>query len=205
MSFFLEGILFGLTLTILLGPIFIALTQTAIEKGFKAGATVALGVWTSDILIISGSYFFIRALSNVVESKAFEFWFGVSGGVVLIVFGIFSFFVKVDLDSKPKKFTGLHYAGFWLKGFLVNTVNPFTFIFWIGVISTYVIARKITQEQALTFLGSIMLTIVITDLLKVVLAKVIREKLKPNQVAIFGKLAGFGLMSFGFYLIYHVW
>ena len=33
MTFFLEGLLFGLILAVSLGPIFIALTQTSIEKG----------------------------------------------------------------------------------------------------------------------------------------------------------------------------
>ena len=48
-----EGILYGLTLTILLGPIFVALTQTGIEKGITAGILVGSGIWISDIVIIT--------------------------------------------------------------------------------------------------------------------------------------------------------
>jgi len=51
-AIFLEGILYGLVLAAMLGPIFVALTQTAIEKGAKAGLTVGLGIWISDLLII---------------------------------------------------------------------------------------------------------------------------------------------------------
>lgn len=205
MNYFLEGILFGLTLTILVGPIFIALTQTAIEKGFKAGAIVGLGVWTSDILIIMGSYLFIKTLNETVENNNFEFWMGIIGGVILFAFGIISFFTKVDLNLPQSKLTTLHYAGFWLKGFLVNTVNPFTFIFWIGVISTYVFGRNITTDQAILFLSSIMMTVVITDLLKVTLAKLIRSKLNNRHITWFGRIAGIGLMCFGIFLIYKVW
>lgn len=204
MNYFQEGILFGLTLTILLGPIFVALTQTAVEKGGRAGITVASGVWFSDILIISASYIFIKSISKTVANDAFTFWMGLIGGVVLILFGLVSFFSKIDLDAERKKHTKKHYAGFWLKGFLVNTVNPFTFIFWIGVISTYVIGRKINTQEASIFIGSIMMTIIITDTLKVYGAKLIREKLTSKHIMIFGRIAGVGLMIFGVYLIYRV-
>lgn len=204
MNYFVEGILFGFTLTILLGPIFIALTQTAIEKGGRAGLTVATGVWCSDILIISSCYIFIKALSNIVENDAFNYWMGMIGGIVLIIFGLGSFFAKIDLDAERKKHTSLHYAGFWLKGFLVNTINPFTFIFWIGIISTYIIGRKISPNESFIFLGSIMLTIFTTDILKVYGAKMIRDKLKSHHIMIFGRLAGVGLIIFGMFLIYRV-
>ncbi|MEJ6695802.1 MAG: hypothetical protein QNK55_00365, partial [Saprospiraceae bacterium] len=59
LAIFLEGVVFGLILTIMLGPIFVALTQTGIDKGARAGITVGVGVWSSDLLVILFSYLFI--------------------------------------------------------------------------------------------------------------------------------------------------
>lgn len=52
MQYVFEGILLGLTLTILLGPIFVALTQTGIKHGIRAGISVGTGIWTSDLIVI---------------------------------------------------------------------------------------------------------------------------------------------------------
>lgn len=202
MSFILEGLFFGLILSISLGPIFIALTQTSIEKGGSAGMTVASGVWISDIIIICLFYFFISRISSTVESDAFQFWMALVGGIFLMSFGFYSFFRKVELDYTVRKQEYKDYIGFWLKGFLINTVNPFTFIFWLTTISTYVIARKITDAEAALFLGAILLMIMVSDTVKVILSKTIKTRLKPHHIERLGKVAGFALFCFGAYLIW---
>ena len=203
-TFIIEGILFGLTLTILLGPIFIVLTQIALEKGLKPGLVAGTGIWVSDFIIITVCYIFIYQIKKTVETEDFKFWLGLCGGALLIGFGLASMFKKVRINDEYQRFSARNYLEFWLKGFLVNTVNPFTFIFWIGVISTYVIGRNISTQNTLLFLGSIMVTIIITDSLKVILAKGIRHRLKVRHIRNFSIVAGVGLISFGIFLIYKV-
>lgn len=202
MQFILEGLTFGLILSISLGPIFIALTQTAIEKGARAGITVASGVWISDFIIVGLFYFFISKISTTVESEAFQFWIALIGGLFLMSFGFFSFFRKVELDYTVRKHVYKDYIGFWLKGFLINTLNPFTFLFWLTTISTRVIAESITSREAGLFLASILFMIMLSDSIKVFLAKAIKSKLKPIHIENLGKVAGVALFLFGGYLIW---
>ncbi len=202
MQYAIEGVALGLMLTIMLGPILIALIQTSLENGGSAGLAVGLGIWVSDFLIIASSYFALNLIGDVVQGGSFRFWLGLIGGLVLIAFGIGAFLKKVKIGPEKKYFSAKNYAGFWVKGFLVNTINPFTFIFWLGVISTYVIARKITGTQALIFLGAIMFTIITTDSLKILLAKKIKAKMQSHQLQWFNRIAGVGLFIFGIYLIY---
>jgi len=129
MQFIVEGLLFGLFLSVSLGPIFIALTQTAVEKGGKAGMTVGLGVWISDFIILFVTFIFIKTLSATIESESFKFWMGMAGGIVMIFYGLISMFKRVELDLNQRKHEYKDYIGFWLKGFMVNTINPFTFLF----------------------------------------------------------------------------
>jgi len=200
MQFILEGFLFGLFLSISLGPIFIALTQTAIEKGMRAGMTVGSGVWISDFLIVFSTFFFIKRISATIESEQFQFWMGLSGGLVMFIFGAISIMKKVDLDLSERKHDYKDYAGFWLKGFLVNTLNPFTFLFWLTTISTYIIGRQVNNVEAWIFLGSILFMIVASDAAKVILAKATSKKLKAKHIEGFSKIAGIGLICFGIYL-----
>ena len=201
MNLILDGLLLGLTLAILLGPIFVALTQTGIQRGVRAGLSVGTGIWISDILVIVTAYFFIKEIDEIAQNKSFHQWMGWIGGLILIIFGIISLVKKPKLDEKIPAFNAKSYAGYWTKGFAVNFFNPFTFVFWISVMTTYVIGKKIDGPDATLLFGSIMFTIIVTDSLKVVLAKLIRKKLTHNHIILFGKLAGVILITFGVILI----
>ena len=201
MNLILDGLLLGLTLAILLGPIFVALTQTGIQRGVRAGLSVGTGIWISDILVIVTAYFFIKEIDEIAQNKSFHHWMGWIGGLILIIFGFITLVKKPKLDEKIPAFNAKSYAGYWTKGFAVNFFNPFTFVFWISVMTTYVIGKKIDGPDATLLFGSIMFTIIVTDSLKVVLAKLIRKKLTHNHIILFGKLAGVILITFGVILI----
>lgn len=201
MSFVVQGILIGLMLGAMLGPIFIALTQTSIEKGAKAGLMVGLGIWMSDLMIIFPTYYFIQSIRSTIESSDFKFYFGISGGIVLIIFGIGAFFKTIDLEIQKKKHSYKNMIGFWLKGFLVNTINPFTFIVWLGFISTNLIGRNASPNEAWLFLGSILITIILANTALVFAAKAISKNLKDRQLYWFSKLSGIGLLLCGLVLI----
>lgn len=171
------------------------------ERGAAAGIIVGSGVWMSDFMIIGLCYTFIKTVTRTVQNETIHLWMCVAGGIILMGFGIGSFFTKVKLDTEKRKITAKSFVGYWLKGFLVNTVNPFSFIFWISVITSQVITKNMTNSDAMLFFGAIMVTIIITDLMKVFGAKALRTRLKPEHLQIFGKVAGVGLFAFGVYLL----
>ena len=201
MQFILEGVLFGLTLSILMGPIFIALTQSSIEKGYKAGVSVGVGIWISDFLFIVFTYMFINRISHIVNGHSFQLTMGIVGGIVLIGFGLYSAFSKLKELSRSEISGARNYLQFFIKGFLVNTINPFTFVFWISVITTYVMSRNITPVQSAQFLASILGVIIITDSLKVFLAQILRKRLRSIHMLWINRVAGTALAVFGVLLI----
>jgi len=202
MSIFIEGLLSGLLLACSLGPIFIALTQTSLEKGIKPGMTVGSGIWFSDILIVFLMYKFLNTIQSTIESPSFNFWMGLSGAIILIIFGAVLLIKKPQLKYEDIKIKNSDYFGFWLKGFLVNTVNPFTFIFWMGIISTYMIGRKVSDAQILILLTTIIAVIIISDMGKVFLANGLKKFLTPIHIHKIATLSGIILIGFGLFLGY---
>ena len=202
MSIFIEGLLSGLLLACSLGPIFIALTQTSLEKGIKPGITVGLGIWVSDILIVALMYKFLNKIQPTIESSSFNFWMGLSGAIILILFGVALLIKKPKLEYGNIKIKKSDYLGFWLKGFLVNTVNPFTFIFWMGIISTYMIGRKVGDTQIMILLTTIISVIIISDSIKVYLANALKKFLTPDHINKIATLSGIILIIFGLFLGY---
>lgn len=197
----LQGSVLGLGLAIMVGPIFIALMQTSIEKGGRAGLMVGMGIWVSDILFVTITYYFIHKISHIITDSAFTYWMGLLGGFILILFGISAMVKQVDVVIDKPSFNAKSLFSYWSKGFLVNTVNPFSFVFWISVISTYVIRKRVSSSEAAIFLSSIIAVIIITDALKVVLAKSIRKKLNQNLISWLIRIAGMLLFLFGVALI----
>lgn len=118
-----------------------------------------------------------------------------------MTFGFGALLKKVDIAFDDRKFSANDYFSFWTKGFLVNTVNPFTFVFWITVMTTSVIGGGKTPNETLLFLSTIMLVIISTDVTKVLLAKVLRNQLKQNHFTIFTRVAGIALIIFGIVLL----
>lgn len=191
----------GLTLSILLGPIFIALTQTSIERGLKGGFFVGLGIWISDVLVILSSYFFIYQVELLVNDYSFQFWMGLVGGFILIVTGIVSLVNKPVSKDEVEGFKAKNVIGLLSKGFAVNFFNPFTFLFWLGVMSTYVIGKGINGKETILLFGTILLTVMFTDSMKVVSAKWIAKKMKDSHIKKFIRIAGILLIVFGIVLI----
>lgn len=183
------------------GPIFVTLTQVALEKGARAGIVACTGEWISDFIIIAGCYFFVQSINHLVADAMFTYWMGLFGGFILMAFGAGALFKKVNLVFDSGSHSANDYFSFFSKGFLVNTVNPFTFVFWIGVISTYVIKTKISGLKAFVFFSAIMMVIIVADILKMFLAKKIRTKLKQKHFTFFSRTAGIGLIIFGVALL----
>lgn len=200
-----NGILVGLALAILVGPILFSLIQTSIEQGAKAGLWIALGIWISDILFIGGIVFSVAHISQMTESPLFKPVLGILGGFVLIGIGVGMFISKPpNTDNSSTVSLVSSKWRLWLEGFLINTINPFTIIFWTSVITTRAVTESLFSYNSYLFFGSILGTIIVTDSLKIFLAKKIRTYLKPIHILGMRKISGVALFLFGIIMIVRV-
>ncbi|MBI5916498.1 MAG: LysE family translocator [Bacteroidetes bacterium] len=203
MELFWNGIKLGLALSILTGPIVFTILQTSIEQGFRAGSMVCMGIWVSDLIFISVTYL---GLSYVVELSKWdnlEFTLGLAGGIILLVFGAGALLLRPPamegFGQKAIRFSS--WFSLWLQGFLINTINPFTFFFWIGVSGMLFTEKALQPQEAQLFYGGLIGTIVATDCTKVGLAKFIRRWLKPSFILWMRRVAGLALIIFGIVLL----
>ena len=201
-----NGILMGLALAILVGPILFSLIQRSIEQGIKAGLWVASGIWISDVLFIGGIMLGVTHISKMIESPLFEPILGILGGLVLIGIGMGMFISKPAENMDDCN--GLEILSsewkLWLEGFLINTVNPFSVIFWTSLITARSIETSLFSFNSYLFFGSILGTIIFTDTLKVILAKKISTHLQPKHILKMRKISGIALFLFGVVMMVRV-
>lgn len=198
----IEGLILGLTLAIFFGfgPALFALLQTTIHRGFISGFILAIGIFLSDLVLVSMCFLgAIQFISKPEHNLAFAI---ISGGI-LIVFGIVTYTRKApDQKSengiKPKKPNAIT---FLLKGFFLNIANPFVWIFWVGVVVAMTANYGPNIRSIVIFFGTALLTVLISDVLKVFASYKIKRFLTQRIMQIINHVAGVGLVLFGVFLI----
>ncbi len=198
-----SGMVLGVVLAFLIGPVFFLLLDTSIKKGFKVAAYLALGVMLSDAFFILITYFSSSAIQLMQDYKT---EIGIGGGVLLIIFGVLNFIKKphikateLDLaDDRPS---------LWIdtsKGFMMNLLNPFTLLFWIGVSGGVAVKFQSSDMHTVIFYSVVLATVLATDLLKAWLAAKLKRFLKPGVLVMVNKISGIGLVLFGCRLVYMI-
>ena len=197
----LEGILLGLTLSILLGPSFFTLLQTSVHRGFRAGVILAVGVFLSDVTLV---YFSTIGAEWLLNNKGVHLYFGIIGGIVLIGIGIYTFTRKVmaSHEDKDLQIKGPGPLTYLLKGFFLNFSNPFLWIFWVSVVVSVSSNYGINTPDMYIFFAGLLGTVLITDLLKCYGAHLISGFLNAKLLTTFNRVVGIFLVLFGIFLIY---
>lgn len=203
-----EGILLGLTLATFfgLGPAFFALVQTSIHRGLLPAAILAIGIFLCDLLMV---FLCLVGAVQIITEPSNQLWFGIASGLILIIFGLVTYNRKpvqatgesdeiLVIVQQPRLFT------YFAKGFVMNIINPFVWIFWIGVV-VGISARYGGHEKELRwFFSGTLLTVLATDLLKAYGAYNIKRLLTPSKIHKLNRIAGIGLIGFGLFVIVRV-
>jgi threonine/homoserine/homoserine lactone efflux protein len=198
-----EGLILGITVAITLGPALIALLQTSIKHGIKTGIFLALGIFTSDLFLVVLAFF---GVSEFITAPKFHLVFGIIGGILMISYGLFTFFRKIPKTESVEAISEIHVKRpgvipYFFKGFFLNVANPSLWFFWIfwvvSINSTYGGDRK---SVALFFAGALGM-ILTTDILKAVLANKIKVLGNPTVKIWINRIVGILFFIFGAFII----
>ena len=201
----LKGLLLGVTLSFIIGPLFFSIIESALQRGFRAGIAVASGIWTSDFMFIAVVIKGITSMEALVAWPGFKFWAGIVGSVMLMLFGAGSLLnikknTAVSLEEHLHLPSQKGYWSQWLKGFLINTINPGTLIFWLGTATGIVAPNAWSNQEIILFFFSMMAVLISTDLLKIYAAKRLRQWLTPAHILLVRRGIGMTLIGFGLVL-----
>jgi threonine/homoserine/homoserine lactone efflux protein len=204
-SYYIEGIFAGLLLSFLVGPLFFMLIRVGIDHGFRATMIYCAGIWLSDLSYIFFTYFGVTYLVALTKLQGFELYAGLIGGVILVAFGLSSMILKsptIQTDALlPPKISKI---SLFLKGFIINTINPFTVFFWLVLSGKLSLQQDMNHSNAILFYAGLYTMLISTDVMKALLAKKIQEKLTPHILNTIKKLLGFALVVSGIVLIIRV-
>ncbi|HXC07189.1 MAG TPA: LysE family translocator [Bacteroidia bacterium] len=192
-----KGIGLGTALCIGVGPSFFALIQTSLSSGVRHGIALALGIFMSDLTCVLLAYL---GVSKFMLDPSNQTIVGLIGGTILILFGIYILMQKKPMTALQEQEVNLKTPSITLtimKGFLLNILNPVVIILWItwlGVISS---TQNFTRVHVLIFFGTTLSVVVLTDILKVMMADRIKQYINPHFLLWVNRLIGTILLVIG--------
>lgn len=197
--YIVNGVLFGLLLMVLVGPVFFTLIQTSIEKGLDKAVFVALGIFFSDALFIGLAYL---GVSQFVDNAGYNVWIGYIGGVILFSFGVYYLIrsQKAAVFTEAKSVAVKGKFRFIFKGFIINGVSPFVLLFWIGAMSLATARYQYHGHELLAFFITILIVTLCSDVLKAYLAGRLRKLFTPKLFKILNLIVGLAMIGFGIHM-----
>jgi threonine/homoserine/homoserine lactone efflux protein len=196
----LKGLSLGFLLIISVSPVLFSILKHSVNSGIKGGLAFIAGVSLSDICLAVAGNFFTELISTL-NNRRDEI--GIAGSIFLISAGIyFIFFKKVKVNEEGKqliKFRKRDFAKLFLAGYFINTLNPPIIIFWLTTCTALV---NHSLNQRIIIFGTALLLVLIGDIIKVILAGKLRNKLNVKNIHLINRINGGILIGFGIALLW---
>lgn len=198
------GLILGLTLALGVGPVIFTVIKQSLTNGYKGGFSFIIGVWLSDLILVFISTGFSELVNSLLVYKK---TIAVLGSMFLIVMGIvYIFFKKVVLytaeNQDELRFRKRDVMKIMGSGFLINTLNPSVFLFWLNAATLS--SAKFDLTQRIAFFSVCIGINMVADILKVVMSGSLSKKLTIHTIGIINKVSGTLLIGFGVALLYGV-
>jgi threonine/homoserine/homoserine lactone efflux protein len=203
----LTAIPLGFFLSFMIGPVFFVLLETSVVKGFRAAFVFDLGVVLADIIFILIAYFSSYRLIQSIKDDPALFIFG---GLVMLTYGIITLLknkkAKKNIDPEdPAELARTNYFRLFVKGFFLNFINIGVLGFWLAILITIGPKLELKAERMLVFFASVILSYLLTDIFKILLAKQLRRHLNPKNIRLIKKAISIVLILSGVFLLTQGW
>lgn len=193
----ISGLTLGCILALSVGPVIFTIIKQSINNGHTGGLSFVAGVWLSDIILVVISNVFSALVATLLEEYGNVI--GYLGSFFLVGVGVYYLFFKkvtlrTDADGNAIKFRKREIFRIMSSGFFLNTLNPSVFFFWLGTASAF---SKYNLSQRLLIFSVCLALNIAADILKVMLAGKLRNKLTLHNISIINKISGIILGCFG--------
>lgn len=134
----IKGIIIGIAASAPMGPVGILCVQRTQKKGRWFGFVTGVGASISDLIyaLISGAG--MSFVLDFINNPVYKFYFQLAGGVMLLVFGLISFFSNPLKNAHPggqKNKGSLIHNG--ITAFLITFSNPLIIVLFIALFAQF--------------------------------------------------------------------
>lgn len=188
------GLGFMLSL-VFIGPIFFLLIETSFSRGPKHAIALDVGVVLADILCIVAAYFASADIVYLIDKHP---GFYRITALIIFVYGIYMMVTKTQMHiPNEEKFINQNYFKTFINGFLFNLLNVGVILFWLVTVIS--VRNQYPDTSGFTlYLGIVIATYLLVDMIKIFLAKQFHYKLTQNLANAIRRGVGIILIIFSF-------
>ena len=128
-SFFLRGLLIGLSIAAAVGPMSILCIQRTLQRGQRYGLVSGLGIATADAIYGCIAAFGLTLITQFLLNQ--QFWIRLLGGLFLVYLGIRTALSKPAARAANAKASG--YTSAYISTLLLTLTNPTTILSFIAI------------------------------------------------------------------------
>ncbi|MGE5702343.1 MAG: LysE family translocator [Clostridia bacterium] len=196
---FLQGVVFGLTLQLSVGPVFFALVQRALSRGWREGVKMAAGVTVVDAGYMAASAFGAASLLLIPAVKQVLLW----GGAALLLW--FAGKLLRSGEETAAATERIETSSF-TYGMVLTLGNPLTILFWSGVYGSLLASGSLGGSGSLFrySLGCAASTFLFLGATALLAGKISRH-ISGKTVKRLNQLVGCVLVVFAIGLLYRAW
>ena len=133
----IKGLIVGILASAPMGPVGVLTIQRTLNKGRWYGMATGLGAAVSDIIYAAISLLGMSFVMDIIENPRNMFWFKVMGGILLMLFGIYTYMSNPTNNLRP---TNPNKGSLWhngITGFLVTFSNPLIILLFIALMARF--------------------------------------------------------------------
>ncbi len=193
-SFFLRGLLIGLSIAAAVGPISILCIQRTLERGQLYGLVSGLGAATADAFYGSIAAFGLTVISTFLLSQ--HLWIRLLGGLFLLYLGIKTFTTRPAekaADAQAQNFPAAYFSTL-----LLTLTNPTTILSFIAIFAGIGVgAASKSYLSAATVVGGVFLGSALWWVILTGGVSLLRTRFTPHWLLWINRCSGIGIMLFG--------
>jgi threonine/homoserine/homoserine lactone efflux protein len=129
---------------------------------------------------------------------------------MMLTYGIISFLKLKKVSKKVdeiavEELIKKNYLSLFLKGFFLNFINVGVLLFWFMILITIGPKLALETSRMVTFFTTVLLTYLLVDIGKILLAKQLRSQMTPTNILKIKKIISILLVVFGLTLMFQGW
>ena len=192
-----EGLLFGMSLQLSIGPVCLTVLQLAMTEGYKKALLMVLGVTFVDALYIVAA---CLGMARLLEIEQLRNSLVLLGGGLLLYFGL-TYLRSAGQTSHHRFVSG---NPFWY-GVVLTLTNPLTILFWAGIFGALLASSHLNNvpidSLSLFALGCVFSTVLFLSMI-VFVGKTLSFLFRPAIQKMFHFLLGFVFLLFGLRMVF---
>ncbi len=194
----IKGLIVGILASAPMGPVGVLTIQRTLNKGRWYGMATGLGAAVSDIIYAAISLLGMSFVMDIIENPRNMFWFKVMGGILLMLFGIYTYMSNPTNNLRP---TNPNKGSLWhngITGFLVTFSNPLIILLFIALMARFeFVVPEHYWEQGLGYIAIFGGALLWWFGLTYIIDKV-RTKFQVNTICLINRIIGSIVTAAGF-------